>query len=670
MKSMKLSIRWALVAGFLGLIWGTQLIITSSSYISSERVLLNHAKSIMANITDLTMEQSHNHLALAQSAAHLTKRLISNDVVGTDQASMNHLERYFFDQLSIYPHFAGIYYGTPDGEFFYVSRSNEKSDLGFRTKIILNKGGHRETQLIWKNDRLEEISRETDPLDTYDPRTRPWYQKALKEDGIVWTDPYIFFTSKKPGITIAGPAKTPEGQLKGIVGVDIDIDQLSIFISKLKIGKHGMAFMFNNNGDVVAFPDLKKIIKDDSQLVKIDQINDERTQKAFLAATWSFSNDKRMILSKPQFAKFTYAGATYHAMFSPFNDDLWPWIIGVFIPEDDYLGSLKENRRLNILITIGISILATILGLLLSRSIIRPIANLEKEAQAVEKFDMLTHYDTHSMYKEIQVTSDAFNRMKNSLNKHENEKSRLENQLIRSERLAATGQLAASIAHEINSPLQSMIMLLQTLVSKYDNDKKLLEDLELMKHVFSTVKNRIKSFQDLNRPYMAVKMPSSMNEIIETTVNLVRVNLSKNLIKVNLDFDPNLPKINVAFQHFSQIFLNLINNSIDAISEKSEIDIKDLPMNDRLPVAGTINIRTSYEKNTILIIISDTGPGIPNELLPNIFDLFVTQRKDKGMGIGLAICKGLVKEYNGKIEAGNRIDGGAEIIITLPVDVA
>jgi len=623
----------------------------------------------MANITDLTMEQSHNHLALAQTAAHLTKRLISNNVVSSDLDSLDHLERYFFDQLSIYPHFAGIYYGTPSGEFFYVSRSNVKCDKGFRTKIILKKNGGNETTLIWRNEHLDEIAREIDLADTYDPRERPWFQKALKEDGIVWTDPYIFFTSKKPGITIAGPAKTPDGQLKGIVGVDIDIDQLSIFIGKLKIGQHGMAFMFNNNGDVVAFPDLNMLRKDDNQLVKIDQINDERTQKAYLAANWSFSDDTRLILTKPQFTEFTHKGATYHAMFSPFNDDLWPWIIGVFIPEDDYLGSLKANRRLNILITVGISILATILGLILSRSIIRPIANLEKEARAVEKFDMLTHYDTHSVYQEIQVMSDTFNRMKNSFNKHENEKSRLENQLIRSERLAATGQLAASIAHEINSPLQSVIMLLQTLEAKHKDDPKLLEDLDLMKHVFATVKNRIKSFQDLNRPFMAVKMPTNINEIIETTVNLVRVNLSKNLIKINLDFDPNLPKINAASQHFSQIFLNLINNSIDAISEKSDIDINDIHMDDRLPVAGTINIRTSYEGGGIVINISDTGPGISEEVLHSLFDLFVTQRKDKGMGIGLAICKGLVKEYNGRIEAGNLVDGGAEIIITLPADV-
>jgi N-acetylmuramic acid 6-phosphate (MurNAc-6-P) etherase len=79
---MKISIRWALIAGFLGLIWGTQMIITSTSYVSSEQVLMNHAKNILSNITDFTAEQSMNHLGLAQGAAHLTKLMISDHVVG------------------------------------------------------------------------------------------------------------------------------------------------------------------------------------------------------------------------------------------------------------------------------------------------------------------------------------------------------------------------------------------------------------------------------------------------------------------------------------------------------------------------------------------------------------------------------------------------------------
>jgi two-component system, cell cycle sensor histidine kinase and response regulator CckA len=90
---MKISIRWALILGFLGLIWGTQIVITSSSYVSSQRVLLKHARDIMQNIADLTMAQSRNHLAQAQGAAHLTKRLIVSNVVGNELDRRGVLEK-------------------------------------------------------------------------------------------------------------------------------------------------------------------------------------------------------------------------------------------------------------------------------------------------------------------------------------------------------------------------------------------------------------------------------------------------------------------------------------------------------------------------------------------------------------------------------------------------
>ena len=671
MRIMKLSIRWVIITGFLGLIWGTQLIITSSSYITSERVLLKHAKSIMTNITELTMEQSQNHLGLAQGAAHLTKRLISSNVVSSDLNQLIALEKYFIDQLAIYPHFAGIYYGTPSGEFFYVSRSETKVKKGLRTKIITQRNDTRKTEIIWRDENLKEISRELAPNDTYDPRNRPWYNKAEKENDVVWTDPYIFFTSKKPGITIAGPAKSDNGDLKGIVGVDIDIEQLSIFISKLEIGVTGKAFMFNNNGDVVAFHDVKQIIKDTNKstfrLVNIKKINDPVIRKAFSSIKWDYSDQKRINLTNSCFGTFFHENKKYNVMFSPFSSKQWPWIIGVYLPEDDYLGRLKENRRMNFLITIFISIISTIIALLLSRSILKPISNLEKEAIAIGNFDMLTHFDTRSGYSEIQCMADAFNKMKNRLNKHDHEKSGLENQLIRSERLAASGQLAASIANEINSPLQAILLLLNTMEIKHQGDLNLRDDIDTIKHVFETIEARIDSFQDLNKPHMVKRMPSNLNDIIEATINLMRMNFSKSLIKVNLDFDPKLPEINIAFQHFAQIFLNVVNNSIESISKHSTIDINSIDDNARLPLAGTINIRTSCDGSDISVHITDTGPGFSNDILPVIFDLFATRRKTIDIGIGLSICKGLITEYNGSIKAGNLSDGGAEIVLTIPV---
>jgi two-component system, cell cycle sensor histidine kinase and response regulator CckA len=415
---MKVSIRSALILGCLGLIWGTQILITTSTYLSSQRVLLRHARDIMQNIADLTMEQSQNHLALAQGAAYLTKRLISSNVVASDLQHHQTLERYFLDQLAIYPHFAGIYVGLPNGDFLYVNRSDQRTPKGFRTKIISHVNGQRETRLTWRDAAFALVGEQGDPQDTYDPRQRPWYIKSLREKAIVWTDPYIFFTSQKPGITIAGPIFEETGGLKAIVGVDIEIDQLSTFISKLRIGKNGRAFMLNSNADVVAFPDLEKIRYSDAaqdgriRLVKIDEIADGLSKAAFHAIDWPRGPDGRLILEGARFARFEYRGQAYHTMFTPFVNKQWPWIIGVYVPESDYLGGIQANRRFNLWLTLGLSVLASIVGLLLARAIIRPLGELEKEALAIQRNEVSPGRPTQSAFKEIQETADAFTLMK------------------------------------------------------------------------------------------------------------------------------------------------------------------------------------------------------------------------------------------------------------------
>ena len=418
---MKLSIRWVLILGSLAMIWVTQVITISTSYVSSQRVLLEHAQDIMRNIADLAMEQAENHLIHAESAAHLTKRLLTSNVVSRTQDRMSDLGRYFHDQLAVYPQFAGIYLGAPNGDFFDVRRDATHGDGGIRTKVSVNTDSGKETRFAWRDKTGRIVDRKVVHDDAYDPRKRPWYIKAEEEKRIVWTDPYIFFTSQKPGITIAGPTYTPDGQLKGIVGVDIEIDELSHFISKLRIGKNGRAFMLNRNGDVVAFPDLSKLKYKDPvegqtfRLAKIDELDDVLSRKAFDAMGLNWDHDRRFTLEQPRFGEFNHAGQTYHTMFTPFIEHQWPWVIGVYIPEDDYIGAIKDNRQANIIVTLICSIVATIFGLWLAGGIIRPVAGMAAEAQAIRENDFQHQVPTDSIYREIQATADSLTELKTAL---------------------------------------------------------------------------------------------------------------------------------------------------------------------------------------------------------------------------------------------------------------
>ncbi len=418
---MRLSIKWCIILGSFFLVWGTHLIIMPSSYISSERVLTSHVQDIMQNIVDLTLEQSNNHLNKAKSAANLAKQLLSADVVRSDISGVSSLERYFFNQLSIYPHLSGIYFATLSGDFFFVSRTNKKIENGFRTKIIRNDAkGNRQVDLMWRDSNYNKIAEETDPKDTYDPRKRPWFTEVMKERDVIWTSPYIFYSSQKPGITIAGPSFGKDNLLKGIVGVDIEIAELSTFISKLRVGKSGQAFMLNRNGDVIAYRDLQKLVirNEDSssfRLPKVSEVGSNIVKNAFQSIEWQYDGEGFLKLKEPVFTSFMIKKKKYISIFSPFPDERLPWIVAVYIPEQDYLKEIRTNRLFNTIATVIISLLASLLGLSLAKKIVTPIQNLQSSAKAIEQNDMESSFQTDSIFTELQETANTFSRMKKSL---------------------------------------------------------------------------------------------------------------------------------------------------------------------------------------------------------------------------------------------------------------
>lgn len=410
---MRISLKWALFSGVIGLLVISVSIILASSYLTSQKVLLGHARDIMENIATFTVKESQHYLSPAQDAAQLTQKLAYSDVVSNRR--IDKLERYFYEQLRLHSNFAGIYIGFVNGEFVYINRMDDKVPQGFRTKVISITNGERRTKLIWWDSDLHAIDEAWDDEDTYDPRQRPWYIDSVRSGQTVWTDPYVFYTSQKPGLTAASPVYNQSGQLTGVVGVDIEIDEISRFLSQLKVGKRGKAFILSHNGDLVAFPDLAKIRwptgekGDPFRLAKITEIDDILALNAYQSIEKKF---KHLTDGQHVFGSFTHDNQIYHTMFAPFTNQHWPWLIGLYLPEDDYIGSLKANRTFNIYIMLVIAMVGSFIGYLIVRGIVRSMSALQKEAQAVMAYDLETTYEKRSPIKEIQAAVDSFTQMK------------------------------------------------------------------------------------------------------------------------------------------------------------------------------------------------------------------------------------------------------------------
>jgi PAS domain S-box-containing protein len=244
------------------------------------------------------------------------------------------------------------------------------------------------------------------------------------------------------------------------------------------------------------------------------------------------------------------------------------------------------------------------------------------------------------------------------------ERMLVQDQIIRSERLAAAGKLATSIAHEINSPLQGITALLHSMERSHGQDEKLLEDIELLNGGFMDIRDTVRKLLDLNRPGKEKMQSMNINNCIEDTLALLRSHLKKNSVKIILNLSPEAGDITASPQQLGQVLMNLINNAVEAMTGIPTP--KDGPKPEG-PAERKITIASNLRNEHIIVEVADTGPGISKEDMAHIFDPFYTRKKQRGVGMGLSLCHDILEDHKGSIGGKNAPDGGAVFTITLPI---
>ncbi|MEL6465528.1 MAG: cache domain-containing protein [Pseudomonadota bacterium] len=379
------------------------VVVVSSSYFTSQRTLLEHARTQMVDVGTNAIQHARWFMSPARSAAELSTALASNQIVRREER--DHLEGLLFQQLRSAPQFAGAYYGDEDGNFVYVKRHGDNAYL---TKIVdVAVGAEKRTTLIERGDDFASLARSFDPEDRYDPRSRPWYQEAKAYRGSIWTDPYIFFTSQSPGITAATPVIGFDNHVQGVVGVDIEIEELSSFLSQLRVGKNGAAFILNRNGDVIAHPnpDLLTTQTNDGGLTfpSIDTLEDTLARAAFgdrLSADG-------VAVDKPIQADFEHLGEQFVSLIMPFGLDDIPWTIVLYAPENDFIGTIKENRTQNTLIAVAVAAMTALLGLALANKIHAPVRAFAVRSALISQGEVDPKEPMPSTYKELENANTA-----------------------------------------------------------------------------------------------------------------------------------------------------------------------------------------------------------------------------------------------------------------------
>jgi signal transduction histidine kinase len=225
----------------------------------------------------------------------------------------------------------------------------------------------------------------------------------------------------------------------------------------------------------------------------------------------------------------------------------------------------------------------------------------------------------------------------------------LEESILRSEKLAALGRVAAGIAHEIGNPLTSISSFVQILKEKVDDDFS-KESLETIHHHILRISNIVSQMSRLSKlPTMNLRQ-CNINQILESSMEIVKYDEKLSHVDVVKELSDDLPPVYVDENYLSQVFINLILNAADAIKHEE----------------GSITVKSMLDNHAVVVQFLDTGTGIPPEDLGKVFDPFFTT-KEKGSGLGLSTSYEVVKRFDGELKVESQENVGSIFSIILPV---
>ncbi len=343
------------------------------------------------------------------------------------------------------------------------------------------------------------------------------------------------------------------------------------------------------------------------------------------------------------------------------------WYISSYTPIYDidrtiigmlYTGILEAKYRdikLNTMwLFLGITSLGMVVAFFISfrlgQSIIRRIRILKQGTEAISSGN-LEYQLPPGKSSGFDMLDEAFNNMARSLKDRDDRLQKAFHRITRTERLASLGQMAAGVAHEINNPLGGILLYSNLVLEEMENNHPCRDNMEKIIYQTNRCKKIVQNLLDFARTPSGDMRPICINDVVSTSLNLVKDQSMFLGITVKHDLSQQLPLVMGDSSRLEEVFLNLFINASDAMDGR-----------------GVLTISTWLSStNAVKISISDTGKGIDRLYLPHIFEpFFTTKDPGQGTGLGLSITYGIIQKHNGFIDVDSEPGKGTTFIITLP----
>jgi signal transduction histidine kinase len=298
---------------------------------------------------------------------------------------------------------------------------------------------------------------------------------------------------------------------------------------------------------------------------------------------------------------------------------------------------------------LGLSAFALLVGLLitwLAQRALRPIRTLTEAAQRLGRGSPESVAVPEEGGDELAVLAREFNAMAQRLAARERELRAQGEALVRSERLAAIGRIAAQITHEIRNPLSSISLNAEELGERAPQARELCDAIVREVDRLTAITEEYLRFARLPKPQL---QRADLNETIGDLLDFVRPELDAGGVQLSLSLSPLLPRVHADVAQLRQLLLNLVRNAREA-----------------MPQGGSLRVVTRGGEGCVEVELRDTGPGIPRERMARIFDPFFTT-KERGTGLGLAMAQEIAQEHGGQLRCESTPGAGTSFTLRLPV---
>lgn len=336
---------------------------------------------------------------------------------------------------------------------------------------------------------------------------------------------------------------------------------------------------------------------------------------------------------------------TYITRYKPLHNHL-NRVVGIL-----YVGALKSKFQSlvdefyqRVIVIAGLSILlAALIAVPIAHFITRPITNLVEANQRLAQGDMTVRVEAHGN-GELSVLGGSFNSMVAKLNHTQQE-------LLRKEKLASMGQLAAGVAHEINNPLGTILLYSDVMYKEADENDPRRSDLKMIINETTRCKSIVADLLNFARQHEVIAQQVDIHTLLEHIIESAKMQPTFQNILIECQFNREIPNILADSDQLQQVFVNLLNNAAESIQGE-----------------GTITLRTQMKANQwVEIAFSDTGCGIPEEHLNRLFTpFFTTKSPGEGTGLGLSISYGIIKMHKGQISVQSAVGQGTTFTVSLP----